>query len=87
MLHPANYLPLKQHMTQLLWLEMTLFSKIKSITQYRKTFITQPKHIFFLFKQKGLSLGSDFTISEKKVFCFGRGLWGPHFYCTSWTEK
>ena len=32
--------------TQLLWLEMALFSK-KSIMEYRKTFITQPKHKVF----------------------------------------
>ena len=38
----------------------------KSITQNRKTFITQPKHMVFII--------TAFIISEKKiVFCFGRG--------------
>ena len=31
---------------KLLWLEMTLFSK-KTLHNYRKTFITQPKHMIF----------------------------------------
>ena len=59
----------------------------KSITQHRKTFITQ-QNIWYFVKIKGFeSLGSGFVISEKKiVFCFGRGPWGPQF-CTSWAEK
>ena len=54
------------------------------MTQYRKTFITQPKHIVFSSNKKVLKaylIGSGFIISEKKkiVFCFGCGPWGPQF--------
>ena len=35
-----------QNITQLLWLEMTLFSK-KTSPQNRKTFVTQSKHMLF----------------------------------------
>ena len=63
------------------------FQQNKKHHTIQKNIHNSAKTYDILFKQKGLSLGSDFTISEKKVFCFGRGLWGPHFYCTSWTEK
>ena len=69
---------------QLFSLEMTLFLT-KNITQNRKRFITQPKHMIFWYNKQFLKADDLlFLLKPKKiVFHFGRG---PKFSSLVWPK-
>ena len=79
----------ERNISQLLWLEMTLFRQ-KSIAWNIKTFITQLKHMLFCQNKKFLKAYNLVLLFLRKinVFYFGRGSWhGDPFLLQSWAEK